>query len=292
MNNTINQEICTQCKLCIQVCPCNILGTDEDGKTQFLQDRVQVCFACGQCMAVCKSGAALVEGLEYGKELMDLEENTVDYSSFMNFLSHRRSYRNFKDKPVPDEILQKIVDAINYAPFGSHPEKMHITVVNSRKVIESSLPHIEKFLKSIPGWVDSRFFSFMIKKKKGKETFNTLKTHLAPIARIGNYNLEYGDRISRGAPALMIFHAEQHAEEHTNNSLIYATMAMLAAQSCGMGSSMIGIIPAAINKVKEVREIFKIPENHDAVMSVIVGYPKIKYRKSVARNRYTLNWVS
>lgn len=107
----------------------------------------------------------------------------------------------------------------------------------------------------------------MIKKKKGPETFNTLKNHLYPIAKLENYKLEYGDRITRDAPALIIFHADKGAPEHTNNSIIYATYTILAAHALGLGACMIGIVPNAINKVPEVREIFGIPEQHEAVMS-------------------------
>jgi hypothetical protein len=33
---------------------------------------------------------------------------------------------------------------------------------------------------------------------------------------------------------------------------------------------------AAINKVKEIKNIFQISEENEGVMSVIVGYPKYK----------------
>ncbi len=66
---------------------------------------------------------------------------------------------------------------------------------------------------------------------------------------------------------------------------------MLAAHSLGLGATIIGIVPAAINKVKEVREVFQIPEENEAIMSVIIGYPKYKYRKSVKRRGQNINWI-
>jgi nitroreductase len=104
--------------------------------------------------------------------------------------------------------------------------------------------------------------------------------------------LKFGDRITRDAPALIILHANKKAEEHTNNSLIYATYVMLAANSLGLGATMIGIVPAAINKVKEVRDIFQIPTEHEAVMSVIIGYPKHKYKQTIKRKVQTINWIN
>ena len=172
------------------------------------------------------------------------------------------------------------------------PEKVNVTIVNNKKTIESALPYIEGFLDNIVKWIENPVASFMIKRKRGQETFNTIKNHLYPIAKLENYKLEFGDRITRNAPAIIIFHADKKAEEHTNNSLIYATYVMLAANSLGLGATMIGIVPAAINKTKEVREIFQIPVENEAVMSVIIGYPKYKYKQAIKRNVQKINWIN
>jgi hypothetical protein len=54
---------------------------------------------------------------------------------------------------------------------------------------------------------------------------------------------------------------------------------------------MIGIVPAAINKVEEVKAIFQIPEENEAVISVIIGYPKYKYRRTIKRKIPKIDWI-
>ncbi len=291
MPNSINQDLCSNCKLCMEVCPCNIIGTNENEGVYFIKERESICMECGHCMAVCPSKAISVNGLSYEDDFVEIPKNDLDYDRFMSFLANRRSVRNFKDQPVPDETIKKILDSICYAPFGAEPEMVNITVINNRKSIERALPYISKFLDDIVKWIDSPVASFMIKRKKGPETFNTLKNHVYPISKLGNYKLEYGDRITRGAPALLIFHAEKGAEEHTNNSLIYASYSILAAHALGLGASMIGLVPAAINKVPQVREIFRIPKENEAVMSVIIGYPKYKYKRAIKRKIKNIEWI-
>ena len=291
MNNTIDLELCSNCRLCIEVCPCNIIGLNEKEEVFFIKERESICLQCGQCMAVCSTKAISVNGFSYENDFIDLHESNLNYENFMDFLAHRRSIRNFKDKPVPDNMIDKILESISYAPFGAEPEKINITVINNRKKIETALPYISKFLDDIVKWVDNPIVSFMIKRKKGQETFNTIKNHLYPISKLGNYKLEFGDRITRGAPALLIFHAEKGAEEHTNNSLIYATYTILAAHALGLGATMIGIVPAAINKVSVVRKIFEIPKENEAVMSVIIGYPKYKYKRTIKRRKHKIDWI-
>ena len=254
MESNINQEICSKCKFCIEVCPCNIIGINTKEEVYFIPERKSICLHCGQCMAVCNTKAITVNGLSYDNDFIDLPENNIDYKNFIDFLANRRSIRNFKNKPISNEIINQILD-------------------------------------DIIKWVENPITSFLIKRKKGQETFNTIKNHLYPIAKLENYKLKYGDRITRDAPAILIFHAEKGAEEHTNNSLIYATYSILAAHALGLGATIIGIVPAAINKVKKIREIFQIPEENEAIISVIIGYPKYKYKRTIKRKIQNINWI-
>ena len=80
--------------------------------------------------------------------------------------------------------------------------------MNDRKVIESTLPYLEQFLENIVKWIENPVASYMIRRKRSPETFNTLKNHLYPIAKLGNYKQEFGDRITRNAPAIIIFHGK------------------------------------------------------------------------------------
>ena len=52
-----------------------------------------------------------------------------------------------------------------------------------------------------------------------------------------------------------------------------------------------GYSPEGINKIKEVREIFQIPEENEAIISVIIGYPKYKYKRTIKRNIQNINWI-
>ena len=55
---------------------------------------------------------------------------------------------------------------------------------------------------------------------------------------------------------------------------------------------MIGIVPAAINKVRILKDIFKIPQESEAIMSVIIGYPKYKYKRVIKRNKHHVSWLN
>ncbi len=74
-------------------------------------------------MAICTSKAILFNELSYERDFIDLPHNNINYDSFIHFLANRRSVRNFKDKPVPNEVITKIIKSIDYAPYGAEPKK-------------------------------------------------------------------------------------------------------------------------------------------------------------------------
>ena len=258
----------------------------------FIPEREKICQHCGQCMCICRTKAIKIDGLSYEKNLQDLPDNQIGHRDLMDFLANRRSIRNYKDEPVPNELVKQILDALAYAPYGAAPEKGNVTIVNDRPKIETALPAISKFLDDIVGYMENPIASFMIRRKRGPETYNTLKNHLYPMSKLKNYKLEYGDRITRGAPCLMIFHAAKEAEAHTHNAMINATYAMLSAHSLGLGSLLNEIVAAAVNRVPEVREIFQVPDEHEACISLMLGYPRYTYKRAIKREYQKIHWIA
>ena len=292
IQNTINLETCNQCLLCIAVCSYKIFEKDVSGQIVIASDRTDFCVKCGHCMAICKSKSVTIEGLSYDNNFYELQETNIDSNSFINFLANRRSIRNFKDKEVPKEILQKIIDATSFAPYGASPKNLMITVVQNKGIMEKALVLMSRFYNDLAKWINNPVSRYMIKRRINQETFNTITNHIVPAAKAGHYNTKSGnDNITRSAPVILIIHANEGAEEHTNSAIICATYAMLAAHSFGLGTTIIGLIPPAINKVKELKELFQIPEENEAVMSLILGYPKYKYKRIIKRENRDINWI-
>ena len=289
MKNSIDKSLCKNCRLCSEVCPCNII--ESNGSMHFAPEKEHICQHCGQCMAICPSLAIRIEGLSYENDFHKLPSDRIDYESFMDFLSARRSVRTFKDQAVDDEILNQIADSVSYAPFGASPGKMELSIVNNRCVIKSTLPIISRFLDDLVKKVEHPIASFFMKRIAGEEDFQTVKNHLYPIAKSGNYKLGQRDGITRGAPSIIIIHAAKDAEAHTANGLVYATYIMLAAHAHGLGATMVEIVPAAINRVKQLKEIFRIPEKNEAIMSVIIGHPSRKYQRTLKRKAHKIHKV-
>lgn len=292
MNNSINQVTCKRCYFCVDVCPAKYIGKNDTGMVYFKNEKSGCCAFCGQCMAICDTKSICIDTISYEKNIFRLNDSLVDFEKFYNFIGSRRSTRNFKDKPVPKELIEKIILSLSQAPYGASPDNVEITIITDRKVIEKALPYMSEFFSNIGRWMKNPFMRYMIKSKKGIETLNTLKNHLLPKIETGHYDTNSGiDNITRKAPVLIIFHAPVGNEEHTDDAMIYSVYASLAAHSLGLGATHIGLVPAAINKMKEVKEIFKIPEENEAVISLIIGYPKYHFKNGIKRERTKVTWI-
>jgi nitroreductase/NAD-dependent dihydropyrimidine dehydrogenase PreA subunit len=292
MENAINLETCNQCSLCIAVCPYKIFEKNELGNIVFNSDKAVFCLKCGHCMAICQSESVTIKGLSYEKNFFALQTSDMTSDNFLNFLANRRSIRNFKNKEVPKEILQRIIESTTFAPYGVSPKNLMITIVQNKEILEKALLLMSKFYNDLVKWLKNPVSRYMIKRRVNQETFNTITHHIFPAAKMGHYNTKSGnDNISRNAPAILIFHANKGAEEHTHDAMICVTYAMLAAHSFGLGATIIALIPAAINRDKEIKELFQIPEENEAVVSLILGYPKYKYKRIIKREKRDIHWI-
>lgn len=288
----VNQETCSKCGTCASICPARAINHSKGEFPSPNSNREQTCILCAQCMAICPKEAISIEGLS-DKDLLDLPENTPDYQAFFDLLITRRSTRNFKDLPVPRELLEQVIQAIAQAPMGFPPHKTHVTLVQDRSTVLKMLPIITKIYEDMLGWMKNPVIRFAIKSQTDPETFSSIKNHLLPLMsiRLPEMKKTNSDEITWGAPALMLFHAHKTAETHTVDACIALTYAFLAAHALGLGVTVSGLIPPAVNHSPELQKMLKIPEDHEVVCCIMLGYPQYKFKKGIKRPLASINWV-
>ena len=295
MENTIriDQKTCKKCLLCSEVCPNKILIRNNSNEITTRPDRIDLCVKCGQCMAICSTQSIIVDSLSYEHDFFSLPDNASYENSFYDMISTRRAVRNFKDKPVPKELLEKIVQAISFAPPSFPPLKIKIIVVQNTALIRKALPNMIKLYDSLTKMMKNPLIRFFIKKEVGTKKFRTMQEHLMPLLKSRLPELKNGteDTITRHAPAMILFLADKNNEDISQDISIAATFGMLATHALGLGGSIMDIIPPAIERDKELRKLFCISYNHEIVTSIIIGYPKYKYLRGIKRDLQSVKWL-
>lgn len=97
--------------------------------------------------------------------------------------------------------------------------------------------------------------------------------------------------ITRGAPAMILFHAHQLSEHHTQDAHIAMTYGLLAAHSLGLGATSISLIPPPINKTPESQKMIQPPPDHEVTTAIILGHPKFRYKSGIKRKIASVKWL-
>ena len=289
----IDTTTCKECGSCVDLCPNRIIQKDEKGSIYFREDRLWTCFACGHCMAVCPTQSVHIPGLSYERDFypqprFDGHEN----EQFMHLLASRRAVRVFQEKPVPHELLEKVVLSIQSAPPGFPPVKTELVVVEDTAMLRKALPMMitlyENLIKAMGNPVARQF----VRQSAGREKFITLRKHVVPLMINRMPDLKSGkeDTIMRRAPAMILFHADRNCENYLPDIYIALTYGFLAAHSLGLGASAMDLISPAVEKSQALRQLFKIPAGNEVVAAMILGYPKHHFRLGIQRKLKSVTW--
>jgi nitroreductase len=245
-------------------------------------------------MAICSSAAICVGGLSYDEDFFALPKGAVTEMPFHDLVKTRRSIRTFKEKPVPRALLEKIVEAISFAPPSFTPLKTEVVVVEDTAVIRQALPEMIKVYDSLLKAMSNPIGRFIIRRKNGVEKMNLLENHVVPMMKSRLPELKQGveDTITRNAQAMILFHAHRDADKYETDINIAMTFGMLAAHALGLGGTLIDLIPPTIQNNDALRQLFKIPDDNIPVAALILGYPKYRYRRGIKRNLKRVTWIT
>lgn len=289
----INPETCKTCGLCGEVCPIKIMSINDRGRTVFRHVRLPLCIGCGQCMAVCPTQSIVVDGLAYDRDFYPLPEGPVAGMPFLEMITTRRAIRNFKEQPVPRELLEQVVEAITFAPPGFTPLKTEIVVVQDTAVIGKALPEMIALYDGLVKAMRHPVARFFLRRKVGSAKFKTLEGHVVPLMASRLPELKQGveDTITRYAPAMIVFHAHRDAENYAADIYVALTYGFLAAHGLGLGGTALDLVPPTIENRPALRELFAIPEDNVVVASMILGYPKYRYQRGIKRQLKSVTWI-
>jgi ferredoxin len=291
----IDQAKCNGCGLCVTVC--------KDFGYQIINKKVALtsnplfgCVGCGHCMAICPTGAIEIHGRELTPDdLFDLpeKESSAGYDQLLNLLKRRRSIREFTDEPVEKEIAEKILAAALTAPMGIPPSDVHVMILDSKEKVRNFSKDFCGFLESLK-WFVSDWVLAVMRIFWGKPNDEMFRNFIKPVLHIYTNSMKDGiDVVTYDAPLAMYFYGSPFADPA--DSLISATYAMIAGESLGLGTCMLGGIHPFIQygqKSKKFREKYGIKYQSREGLFVIFGYPKVKYSKGIKRTFAAVDFIN
>ncbi len=282
----ISKEKCNGCGLCVSVCKDNSLALLE-GKVSKTNHPFFGCIGCGHCMAICPENAITIHGRELSpNDLFDLpaQDNCADYSQVINLLKRRRSIREFRDTPVDKETITKILDAAQTAPMGLPPSDVHVLVFDTQQKVKQFAEDYCNYLEKIR-WLFSPWFLKLMKPIWGKANNELFRGFLKPLFHVYTDHMKKGENlVTYDAPLSMYFYGTPYCDPA--DALVAATYAMIAGESLGLGTCMLGGIHPLIQNGRNARKFRKqqgIKHKSKEGLFVIFGHSSVRYKKGIHR---------
>jgi nitroreductase/ferredoxin len=248
----IDYNKCTNCGTCLRICRRNFVEDKEHGKIVF-QDPKRRCVLCGHCIATCPEDAILYKNLGQSVTFtgVDKPETFVSYDSLYKFLRAHRSIRHYKKEKVPTELLQKVCDAMQYAPTGGNMRSEYYSILSDDQQIKVLSDAVQKELLSNPGWRDLYGDDFALAAKVFKSP------------------------IFHDAPHVVFVFSGLNMELEVSDIAILITYGRLAAQSLGLGTCWNGWTSEAMGLNPKLKELAGVRGSKVGVFTL--GYPDEKY---------------
>lgn len=161
----------------------------------------------------------------------------------------RRSVRKFKDKQIPDAVLDKILQAGTYAPSALALQPWAFVVVQDRQ-----------FLNKVSDYCKPIMISLM------KDAHDGMSDEFRRLLESPGYSLYYH------APTVIMVIGKSGSRFREIDCSLCAENLMLAAHALGIGSCWIGSTEVAYDN-REIMAGFRIPEGYSPVGTIVFGYP-------------------
>ena len=279
----IDYELCTACGTCVEVCKGGPLFI-RDNRLQVDQSLGFGCIACGACAAICPTDAIRISGRDlYPQDITPLSPPAAhaDHPALHALLESRRSTRKFSHRTIEPETIEKILMSAATAPVGIPPSDVGVLMFRTPAAVAALR---EGMIEGIKYWpmIFSPAMMMLLRPFIGKANADMFGKFIYPAVKTFLEKREAGeDWLLYDAPLVLYFYGTVYSDPA--DTAIAASLAMLAGESLGLGTCVLGFPGYIIRYSGALRKQLGLPKKIQPGLTVIFGYPKYHARNAVKR---------
>ena len=183
------------------------------------------------------------------------EEMKQKAQSFYNYISERRSVRDFSKKKVPISIIRRAIKCASLAPSGANKQPWHFVIVKNSET--------KREIRRSAEMEEKAFYSYRASKEWLKD--------------LSQFQTDWNKPFLEFAPYLIVVFKKNYDVKSTlkyknyyvNESVGIASGILLAA----LHFSGLVALTHTPSPMSFLRKILKRPKNEKAVLLIPVGYP-------------------
>lgn len=251
----IDKSKCIGCGKCVNDCVGSKIKL-VDGKAEFMFSR---CIECGHCYAICPVGAVSMASFPEASDEKPVSMTEFGADKLLLAMKSRRTVRQFKDMPVSDEDIRKILEAGRYCPTGTNAQDFTFTVLRFKK--DDAEKEAVKFFR---------------KAQKAATPFSSYIKYF-----------EIDDKFFfKGAPVVILV-----SSKGSTSGCLASSYMELMAYSLGLGVLYSGFFVAAVKFSKKLSLMLDIPKGNKLVTCLVMGYPDVDYERIPPRKEAEVKWL-
>lgn len=154
----------------------------------------------------------------------------------LEIITTRRSVRNFEEKDIPEEMIEKVLESVKWAPTWANTQCHEIIVIKDKAIRED--------LKSITG------------KNPAAKAYTTAPILIAVCAKLKSSGYYKGEAPTKFGDWFMF------------DLGIVSQNICLTAHALGLGTVIVGMFDH-----DKVNRVLKVPEGYETVALIPMGYP-------------------
>jgi nitroreductase/NAD-dependent dihydropyrimidine dehydrogenase PreA subunit len=267
----IDYDKCIDCGVCLRACPGleRHYYRDKSQNRIIYRDLEKRCIKCGQCITQCPEDAIMYEGIgeSFTFEKINELHSLIPYETLFQFIAANRSVRRYKAQKVPKEVLEKVINAMSYAPTGANMRSENLYIVSDENTISELSKRVRNALNS----------DTSLKDQFGAQFDSLSKYYKNPI---------YFD-----APHIIFVSSPFNMILEGFNIGNIITYGRLAAQSLGLGTCWNGWSQLGIQVDPTIKKLIKLRGN--VIVAFTIGYPadNLKYFRVPPRKKESVKWI-
>ena len=288
----VDRESCTSCGLCVKICPDRILLQGADGGINVMAEH---CMGCGHCYAICPVEAISMPGLSFDLGLTAVSTasgvedlNRVTIRPLLNLMRSRRSCRSFKPDPPKLSVLSDLARIGTTAPSGTNSQGWQFVVLPERSDVIALGEVTADFYRRLNRKASRPLYRFAARLFVGDTLERYYRRYYKAIEQGLSAWYENGiDRLFHGAPSAIVVAGDQSSSCPQEDALLATQNILLAAESMGMATCLIGFVVEAAKRDKQIAASLRL-KSTETIYSVIgCGYSTLSFKRFAGRQAIT-----
>lgn len=219
------------------------------------------CLECGHCVAVCPEDAVSFAGYDMAQvKAYDPAAFSLNPTTLVNALKFRRSVRSYEARPLGDDVVDAMAEALRYTPTARNAQGTSLTVVRKgmdefRSLVWEELPGVAAAMEDAnPAYA---------------ATFKGL---------YGRHTALGEDPLLFDAPAFVAL-----VSPNMWDAGMAAAHIEMAAVAHGAGVLHSGYLKRIIGESGRLRAWLGLGEDDEVACCMLAGYPAVRYLRTAPR---------